>query len=146
MFVGALQTPTNIACLWKQFDIVVKPCYHYVMGCTLWLFPGCERSSCKTVFKLFFLPGQTTTHKLIYIYFWAVCSWSIVYLLRSAFRMVLSRAAVSRLVTSGCSCYSDDAPDDMVLGRCFTALGVPITHSPLFHQVRNTFTAATQNT
>ncbi|XP_030294179.1 beta-1,3-glucosyltransferase [Sparus aurata] len=50
--------------------------------------------------------------------------------------MVLSRVAVSRLVTSGCSCYSDDAPDDMVLGRCFTALGVPITHSPLFHQAR----------
>lgn len=51
-------------------------------------------------------------------------------------RMVLSRVAVSRLVSSGCGCYSDDAPDDMVLGRCLTSLGVPITHSPLFHQVR----------
>ncbi|XP_035523071.1 beta-1,3-glucosyltransferase [Morone saxatilis] len=50
--------------------------------------------------------------------------------------IVLSRAAVSRLVSSGCSCYSDEAPDDMVLGRCFTSLGVPITHSPLFHQAR----------
>ncbi|XP_023272334.1 beta-1,3-glucosyltransferase [Seriola lalandi dorsalis] len=50
--------------------------------------------------------------------------------------MVLSRVAVSRLVSSGCRCYSDDAPDDMVLGRCFTSLGVPITHSPLFHQAR----------
>uniref|UniRef100_A0A3Q3QJM7 Fringe-like glycosyltransferase domain-containing protein n=1 Tax=Monopterus albus TaxID=43700 RepID=A0A3Q3QJM7_MONAL len=50
--------------------------------------------------------------------------------------MVLSRVAVSRLVSSGCSCYRDDAPDDMVLGRCFTSLGVPITHSPLFHQAR----------
>ncbi|KAK5858598.1 hypothetical protein PBY51_002727 [Eleginops maclovinus] len=50
--------------------------------------------------------------------------------------MVLSRAAVSRLVSSGCGCYSDDAPDDMVLGRCFTSLDVPITHSPLFHQAR----------
>ncbi|KAM9332067.1 beta-1,3-glucosyltransferase-like [Pholidichthys leucotaenia] len=50
--------------------------------------------------------------------------------------MVLSRAAVSRLLSSGCSCYSDDAPDDMVLGRCFTSIGVPITHSPLFHQAR----------
>ncbi|XP_040006391.1 beta-1,3-glucosyltransferase isoform X2 [Xiphias gladius] len=50
--------------------------------------------------------------------------------------MVLSRVAVSKLVTSGCRCYSDDAPDDMVLGRCFTSLGVPITHSPLFHQAR----------
>ncbi|XP_027131788.1 beta-1,3-glucosyltransferase isoform X2 [Larimichthys crocea] len=48
--------------------------------------------------------------------------------------MVLSRVAVSRLISSGCSCYSDDAPDDMVLGRCFTSLGIPITHSPLFHQ------------
>uniref|UniRef100_A0A8D3CS92 Beta 3-glucosyltransferase b n=1 Tax=Scophthalmus maximus TaxID=52904 RepID=A0A8D3CS92_SCOMX len=51
-------------------------------------------------------------------------------------RMVLSRVAVSRLMSSGCRCYSDDAPDDMVLGRCFTSLGVPITHSPLFHQAR----------
>uniref|UniRef100_A0A674MDT5 Beta 3-glucosyltransferase b n=2 Tax=Takifugu rubripes TaxID=31033 RepID=A0A674MDT5_TAKRU len=50
--------------------------------------------------------------------------------------MVLSRVAVSRLMSSGCSCHSDDAPDDMVIGRCFTSLGVPITHSPLFHQAR----------
>ncbi|XP_047462135.1 beta-1,3-glucosyltransferase [Mugil cephalus] len=50
--------------------------------------------------------------------------------------MVLSRRAVSRLLSSGCSCYTDDAPDDMVLGRCFTSLRVPITHSPLFHQAR----------
>ncbi|KAM6911889.1 beta-1,3-glucosyltransferase [Lycodopsis pacificus] len=50
--------------------------------------------------------------------------------------MVLSRAAVSMLLSSGCRCYSDDAPDDMVLGRCFAFLGVPITHSPLFHQAR----------
>ncbi|XP_028277531.1 beta-1,3-glucosyltransferase [Parambassis ranga] len=50
--------------------------------------------------------------------------------------MVLSRKAVSRLLSSGCRCSNDDAPDDMVLGRCFTSLGVPITHSPLFHQAR----------
>uniref|UniRef100_UPI0037E83D4B beta-1,3-glucosyltransferase n=1 Tax=Semicossyphus pulcher TaxID=241346 RepID=UPI0037E83D4B len=50
--------------------------------------------------------------------------------------MVLSRVAVSRLLSSGCGCFSDDAPDDMVLGRCFSSLGVPITHSPLFHQAR----------
>ncbi|XP_029029161.1 beta-1,3-glucosyltransferase isoform X2 [Betta splendens] len=50
--------------------------------------------------------------------------------------MVLSRAAVSRLLSSGCSCYSDEAPDDMVLGRCLTSLRVPVTHSPLFHQAR----------
>lgn len=57
--------------------------------------------------------------------------------LPSTHRMVLSRVAVSRLLSSGCGCYRDDAPDDMVLGRCFTSLGVPITHSPLFHQVGN---------
>ncbi|XP_029375387.1 beta-1,3-glucosyltransferase isoform X2 [Echeneis naucrates] len=50
--------------------------------------------------------------------------------------MVLSKVAVSKLLSSGCRCYSDDAPDDMVLGRCFTSLGVPITHNPLFHQAR----------
>uniref|UniRef100_A0A3Q3ABW7 Beta 3-glucosyltransferase b n=1 Tax=Kryptolebias marmoratus TaxID=37003 RepID=A0A3Q3ABW7_KRYMA len=50
--------------------------------------------------------------------------------------MVLSRAAVARLLSSGCSCYSHDAPDDMVLGRCFASLGVPVTHSPLFHQAQ----------
>ena len=37
---------------------------------------------------------------------------------------------------SSCRCYSNDAPDDMVLGMCFSGLGVPVTHSPLFHQVR----------
>ncbi|XP_061596751.1 beta-1,3-glucosyltransferase-like isoform X2 [Cololabis saira] len=50
--------------------------------------------------------------------------------------MVFSRTAVSRLLSSGCSCYSDDAPDDMVLGRCLASVGVPITHSPLFHQAQ----------
>ncbi|XP_056141306.1 beta-1,3-glucosyltransferase [Lampris incognitus] len=50
--------------------------------------------------------------------------------------IVLSRVAVSRLISSGCSCYSDDAPDDMTLGICLTSLGIPITHSPLFHQAR----------
>uniref|UniRef100_A0A3P9JPF9 Beta 3-glucosyltransferase b n=1 Tax=Oryzias latipes TaxID=8090 RepID=A0A3P9JPF9_ORYLA len=50
--------------------------------------------------------------------------------------MVLSRTAVSRLLSSGCGCYSDDAPDDMVLGRCFTFLRVPIIHNPLFHQAQ----------
>lgn len=61
-------------------------------------------------------------------------------------RMVLSRVAVSRLVSSGCSCYSDDAPDDMVLGRCLTSLGVPITHSPLFHQVGGVWGGHNTNT
>uniref|UniRef100_A0AAY4EIX9 Fringe-like glycosyltransferase domain-containing protein n=1 Tax=Denticeps clupeoides TaxID=299321 RepID=A0AAY4EIX9_9TELE len=49
--------------------------------------------------------------------------------------MVFSRAAVGRLLSSGCRCYSDDAPDDMVLGMCMNTLGLPVTHSPLFHQV-----------
>ncbi|XP_061137235.1 beta-1,3-glucosyltransferase-like isoform X2 [Syngnathus typhle] len=50
--------------------------------------------------------------------------------------MVFSREAVARLLQSGCKCYSDDAPDDMVLGMCLNALDVPATHSPLFHQAR----------
>uniref|UniRef100_A0A3Q2XUQ6 Beta 3-glucosyltransferase a n=1 Tax=Hippocampus comes TaxID=109280 RepID=A0A3Q2XUQ6_HIPCM len=50
--------------------------------------------------------------------------------------MVFSREAVARLLQSGCKCYSDDAPDDMVLGMCLNALGIPATHSPLFHQAR----------
>nr|XP_054598440.1 beta 3-glucosyltransferase a isoform X2 [Nothobranchius furzeri] len=50
--------------------------------------------------------------------------------------MVFSREAVVRILNSGCKCYSDDAPDDMVLGMCLNALGLPITHSPLFHQAR----------
>ena len=49
--------------------------------------------------------------------------------------MVFSREAVTRLMGSGCKCYSDDAPDDMVLGMCLNALALPITHSSLFHQV-----------
>ncbi|XP_029700164.1 beta 3-glucosyltransferase a isoform X2 [Takifugu rubripes] len=50
--------------------------------------------------------------------------------------MVFSREAVARLLDSGCRCYSNDAPDDMVLGMCLNALGLPVTHSPLFHQAR----------
>ncbi|XP_062869871.1 beta-1,3-glucosyltransferase [Trichomycterus rosablanca] len=50
--------------------------------------------------------------------------------------MVFSRAAVFRILSSSCSCYSADAPDDMVLGKCLTALGLPVTHSPQFHQAR----------
>ncbi|XP_073651122.1 beta-1,3-glucosyltransferase isoform X4 [Tursiops truncatus] len=51
-------------------------------------------------------------------------------------RMVFSREAIRRLLASKCRCYSNDAPDDMVLGMCFSGLGVPVTHSPLFHQAR----------
>ncbi|XP_076876300.1 beta-1,3-glucosyltransferase isoform X2 [Brachyhypopomus gauderio] len=50
--------------------------------------------------------------------------------------MVFSRVAVSRILSSGCSCPSPDAPDDMVLGRCLSRLGLPVIHSPQFHQAR----------
>ncbi|XP_069495846.1 beta-1,3-glucosyltransferase [Ambystoma mexicanum] len=50
--------------------------------------------------------------------------------------MVFSREAVQKLLASKCRCYSNDAPDDMVLGMCFSGLGIPVTHSPLFHQAR----------
>ncbi|KAM9469491.1 beta 3-glucosyltransferase a isoform 1-T2 [Clarias gariepinus] len=50
--------------------------------------------------------------------------------------MVFSRQAVLRLLASGCKCYSNDAPDDMVLGMCFNSLRLSVTHSPLFHQAR----------
>ncbi|CAB1348445.1 unnamed protein product [Coregonus sp. 'balchen'] len=53
--------------------------------------------------------------------------------------MVFSRAAVVRLLASDCKCYSNDAPDDMVLGMCLNALGLPVTHSSLFHQVPISF-------
>ncbi|KAE8627354.1 hypothetical protein XENTR_v10006953 [Xenopus tropicalis] len=52
--------------------------------------------------------------------------------------MVFSREAVRRLMNSKCRCYSNDAPDDMVLGMCFSSLGITVTHSPLFHQARPT--------
>ncbi|KAI5624972.1 beta-1,3-glucosyltransferase [Silurus asotus] len=50
--------------------------------------------------------------------------------------MVFSREAVIKLLASGCKCYSNDAPDDMVLGMCFNSLRLAVTHSPLFHQAR----------
>lgn len=50
--------------------------------------------------------------------------------------MLFSRVAVVQLLSSSCKCYSNDAPDDMVLGMCLNSLRVPVTHSPLFHQAR----------
>jgi len=50
--------------------------------------------------------------------------------------MVFSIASVLQITASGfCKCPSDSAPDDMFLGICLARLGIPITHSPLFHQV-----------
>uniref|UniRef100_A0A8C5QFC9 Beta 3-glucosyltransferase n=1 Tax=Leptobrachium leishanense TaxID=445787 RepID=A0A8C5QFC9_9ANUR len=53
-------------------------------------------------------------------------------------RMVFSRETVKTLLSSKCRCYSNDAPDDMVLGMCTSGLGISVTHSPLFHQARPT--------
>ncbi|KAM3934753.1 beta-1,3-glucosyltransferase [Leptodactylus fuscus] len=50
--------------------------------------------------------------------------------------MVFSKVAVKKFVGSKCRCYSNDAPDDMVLGMCASGLGISVTHSPLFHQAR----------
>ncbi|XP_053312037.1 beta-1,3-glucosyltransferase [Spea bombifrons] len=50
--------------------------------------------------------------------------------------MVFSRKMVRKILNSKCRCYSNDAPDDMVLGMCASGLGIPVIHSPLFHQAR----------
>uniref|UniRef100_A0A3Q3WYX0 Fringe-like glycosyltransferase domain-containing protein n=1 Tax=Mola mola TaxID=94237 RepID=A0A3Q3WYX0_MOLML len=44
----------------------------------------------------------------------------------------LSQGGYSYITGGG----GNDAPDDMVLGMCLNALGLPVTHSPLFHQAR----------
>ena len=51
--------------------------------------------------------------------------------------MVMSRGAIKAWVDHDCKCPSIDAPDDMFLGQCFsTVIGVPVIHSPRFHQAR----------
>lgn len=50
--------------------------------------------------------------------------------------MVLSRAAVERIVSSGQQCSSISAPDDMFLGGIAKQLDIDIIHSPLFHQAQ----------
>ena len=68
-----------------------------------------------------------------------------IYLHKSTFpillySMVLSMTAVHILIDSHlCHCGSDDAPDDMTLGMCLKKLAIPVTHSPLFHQVSSDF-------
>ena len=49
--------------------------------------------------------------------------------------MILSRAGIDALLKSNCNCWEPDSPDDMWLGNCFRRLGIPLTHSPAFHQV-----------
>ncbi|XP_069136485.1 beta-1,3-glucosyltransferase-like [Argopecten irradians] len=51
--------------------------------------------------------------------------------------MVFSKEAIDVLVlTHRADCPSNDAPDDMILGRTFKAVGLPLVHSPYFHQAR----------
>ncbi|KAM3616289.1 uncharacterized protein V6R79_015588 [Siganus canaliculatus] len=89
--------------------------------------PNTERGHCGKTFAILqrFLSSSSPKTK-----------WLIVVDDDTLISMVFSREAVVRLLDSGCKCYSNDAPDDMVLGMCFNALGLPVTHSPLFHQAR----------
>lgn len=41
-----------------------------------------------------------------------------------------------RLAVQRCSCPAANAPDDMILGYCLQALGVPALHAPGLHQAR----------
>ncbi|XP_073258461.1 beta-1,3-glucosyltransferase-like [Porites lutea] len=50
--------------------------------------------------------------------------------------MILSRAGINALLKSNCNCWEPDSPDDMWLGNCFRRLGIPLTHSPAFHQAK----------
>lgn len=51
--------------------------------------------------------------------------------------IVMSMTLVEELVKQNqCKCPSNSTPDDMYLGICLTNLGVPIIHSPHFHQAR----------
>ncbi|KAK3751778.1 hypothetical protein QZH41_013237, partial [Actinostola sp. cb2023] len=63
-------------------------------------------------------------------------AWVVVIDDDTIMRMVLSRAGVKALLTSGCKCWQPNSPDDMWLGNCFKNLDVAITHSPAFHQAR----------
>ncbi|BES97133.1 UDP-glucose O-linked fucose beta-1,3-glucosyltransferase [Nesidiocoris tenuis] len=39
-------------------------------------------------------------------------------------------------IVQSCHCPAKDSPDDMILGMCLSSLGIPLIHSPLFHQAR----------
>lgn len=55
---------------------------------------------------------------------------------------VFSAAVLMKLTNEGtfaCRCPSDSSPDDMYLGMCLKKMGMTVTHSPLFHQVRVVF-------
>ncbi|KAI0216568.1 Beta-1,3-glucosyltransferase [Lamellibrachia satsuma] len=48
--------------------------------------------------------------------------------------MVFSLLTVRQLL--GCRCSTPNSPDDMHFGMCLKRLNIPVTHSPLFHQLR----------
>ena len=79
-------------------------------------------------------PGSSIVYCFM-VYYFLFCSL----LCTLHFSMILSRAAIGALLSSGCECWQPDSPDDMWLGNCFRRLGVPLTHSPSFHQVRVIF-------
>ncbi|XP_027690995.1 beta-1,3-glucosyltransferase isoform X2 [Vombatus ursinus] len=89
--------------------------------------PNTERGHCGKTFAILerFLNHSSDT-----------TTWLVIVDDDTLISMVFSREAVRRLLASKCRCYSNDAPDDMVLGMCFSGLGIPVTHSPLFHQAR----------
>ncbi|MFH4975281.1 hypothetical protein AB6A40_001990 [Gnathostoma spinigerum] len=51
------------------------------------------------------------------------------------FRIIFSKPAVHQLV-NGCSCPSNDSPDDMIIGLCAKRLSITIITSAAFHQAR----------
>ncbi|XP_018105740.1 beta-1,3-glucosyltransferase isoform X2 [Xenopus laevis] len=91
--------------------------------------PNVERGHCGKTFAIL------ERYMKLYI---ARTSWLIIVDDDTLIRMVFSKEAVKKLMNSKCQCYSNDAPDDMVLGMCFSSLGITPTHSPLFHQARPT--------
>nr|XP_054749086.1 beta-1,3-glucosyltransferase-like [Lytechinus pictus] len=50
--------------------------------------------------------------------------------------MIFSRPAVDDLISNGCRCSKNEDPDDMIIGMCAKRYGIPLAHSPLFHQAR----------
>ncbi|CAJ0957015.1 unnamed protein product, partial [Mesorhabditis belari] len=50
--------------------------------------------------------------------------------------MIFSKTAAKSIADS-CVCPRADSPDDMILGSCARSLGIPIIHSPAFHQARS---------
>ena len=65
------------------------------------------------------------------------CEYENKYHIYILYSMILSRQAVFILMESGeCTCTSNESPDDMTLGMCLMRLSIPVIHSELLHQVR----------